>query len=96
MKNLKELIFCIFVVLLLLFNGIISYITLNKTSVIEYYNYEQVHPKYEYFIMYFDDLDVDSGLTVLGEKGYKVVGSRRARSSKSNSYGYEFILIKQK
>ena len=52
--------------------------------------------QYEYRIEYFKDSSTESGLETLGREGWEVVSARRASSSYSDDYGYEFILKKNR
>ena len=63
------------------------------SGVIIFTNY---YPHYEYKIKYVEDADVKDyrELNILGNKGWKVVGSRRAVGILEEN-GYEFVLMKK-
>jgi hypothetical protein len=50
---------------------------------------------YEFQIRFFDDGTAESSLNTLGNLGWTVVGSRRAKNA-SDDFGYECILQREK
>ena len=51
---------------------------------------------YAFKIEFFDDGTAESQMNSLGNLGWTVVGSRRAKSARTDSFGYECILQREK
>lgn len=51
--------------------------------------------QFEYTSEFINDVTFTSEMNALGLDGWQVVGSRRAKSSSTDAYGYEFVFMRE-